>query len=71
MIFTLTKGSLMSEETKFEIEELDTWHHALDYFLDLLNGEADLEETRENLLSFRNTKYYTGRNKEYIEIKEK
>lgn len=30
-----------------------------DYLLDVLNWEKTIEELREDLLSFRNTEYYT------------
>jgi len=55
----------------FEEEELKVWRHrAAAYFLDVLNGETSLEEARENLASFRNSKYYTGTKEKYKEIIE-
>ncbi len=55
---------------KFEKEELNAWNYALDYFLDVLNGELSVEEARENLSSFRNNKYYTGTKEEFKKILE-
>jgi len=56
----------MTEPIKFEKEELDAWHeYSLDYFLEVLNGEKSLETVREDLSSFRNSKYYTGTKEEF------
>ena len=53
-----------------EKEELRAWGEPDYYFWQVLTGEISLEEMRENLLSFRNTKYYTGTNPEYKKIKD-
>lgn len=56
---------------KIEFEELEAWGiHTDFYFLDVLNGETSLEEARENIKSFRNSKYYTGTKEEYKTIKD-
>lgn len=54
----------------FEKEELNAWNYFPEYFIDLLNGEISLDEIKENLASFRNSKYYTGTNPKYKEIIE-
>ena len=56
---------------KFEKEELLAWNYVEEHFIDLLNGEISLEETRENLASFRNSEYYTGTNDKFKNIEEK
>lgn len=59
----------MSEGIEFE--ELDAWGiHTDSYFLDVLNGDTSLEEARENIKSFRNSKYYTGTKEEYKKIED-
>jgi hypothetical protein len=60
-----------SDKIIFEKAELRAWGYYLDgYFLDVLNGETSLEEARENLSSFRNSKHYTGSDPKYKEIIE-
>ena len=55
---------------KFEIEEFVAWcGHAETYFLEVLNGEKTIETAREDLASFRNSKYYTGTNEEFKQEK--
>ena len=50
----------MTKPIKFEEEEFGAWHgYALYHFLEVLNGEKSLETAREDLASFRNSKYYT------------
>lgn len=54
------------EKLDIEIEELKVWkYYALEHFLDVLNGDKSVEEAREDILSFRNSEYYTGTNPEY------
>lgn len=54
-----------------EKEELRVWNTYIeDYFLDVLNGDTSLEEARENIKSFRNTKQYTGTNPIFKKIKK-
>lgn len=69
---TMPKTTKLNEEVKFDFEkdELNTWNYFPEYFIDLLNGEITLDEIRENLASFRNSKYYTGNNKKYKSIIE-
>ena len=51
-----------------EKEELRAWNYAIDHFLEVLNGEKSVETAREDILSFRNSKYYTGTKSEYKSI---
>lgn len=61
----------MGEKLDIEKEELDAWNgHQDSYFLDVLNGETSLDEARENIMSFRNSKYYTGTQEKYKSIIE-
>lgn len=55
---------------KIEIEELKAWDYALDYFIDVLNRDLSIDEARKNILSFRNSEYYTGTKGKYKKIKE-
>lgn len=49
-----------------EMEELKAWGSYSDsYFLEVLNGEKSLETAREDIKSFRNSKWYTGTKEEY------
>jgi len=58
----------MTKPIKFEEEEFGAWHgYALYHFLEVLNGEKSLETVREDLASFRNSKYYTGTKEELKE----
>lgn len=58
-------------DDKIEESELAAWGgHQDSYFLDVLNGETSLEEARENIKSFRNSKYYTGTLEQYKKIIE-
>ena len=51
---------------KIKIEELSAWKpYIKDYFLDVLNNPHLIKEFREDILSFRNTKYYTGVENKY------
>ncbi len=59
------------EIDKFEIDELLAWGFILEqFFLDVLNGELPIKECRENLSSFRNSRFYTGSNPKYKKIIE-
>jgi hypothetical protein len=55
----------------FEEIELNTWSDdGIKYYLfQLLNKEYTVEELREDLKSFRNTKHYTGSKPEFKELK--
>jgi len=55
---------------KFEKDELLAWHYQEEYFIDVLNGERTVQKCREDLASFRNTKYYTGSNPKYKKLIE-
>ena len=60
-----------SEELdKFEQDELEAWGYQKQYFIEVLNGELPIQECRENLASFRNSRYYTGSNPKYKKIIE-
>lgn len=48
-----------------EREELKVWNEPDYYFWQVLTGEVTLEEMRDNLLSFRNSVYYSGTNPKY------
>jgi hypothetical protein len=65
----MNQSELKGEE-KFEIEELSAWKYRDMHFLDVINGEVSLEECRESLASFRNSKYYTGTQEKFKTIKE-
>ena len=54
---------------QIEIEELNAWEYLEENLLDILNKEYNLEEAIEDIKSFRNTKYYTGTNKQFKKIK--
>ena len=55
----------------FEKEEMYAWNgHEGYYFLEVLNGEKSLDTAREDLASFRNSKYYTGTKEEFKTIME-
>lgn len=54
----------------FEKDELMVWSYRDDYFIDVLNGELSVEEARENLASFRNTRNYKGNNPKFMEVKD-
>lgn len=58
-----------NNEKKIEIEELDAYGDSAIryYFWQLLVGEMTLEEAIENVIGFRNTRWYTGTN---IKLKE-
>ncbi len=58
----------IKEEDKIEAEELNAWNYLSDRLLDILNGEYDLTQAREDIKSFRNTEYYTGTNDKYKAI---
>lgn len=59
------------EYLDIEIEEFRAWNgYESDYFLEVLNGEKSLKQAREDILSFRNSKYYTGTNPKYKEVKD-
>ncbi len=54
-----------------EIEEFKAWHGNTEYYLlEVLNGNKSLEEFKEDLLSFRNSEFYTGTKEEYKIIKD-
>ena len=54
-----------------EIEEFKAWSgHTEYYLLEVLNGKKSLEEFKEDLLSFRNSEFYTGTKEEYKIIKD-
>ena len=49
-----------------EEEEFKAWNgHEVYYMVQVLNGEKTISEFKEDLLSFRNSEYYTGTNKKY------
>ena len=55
-----------------EYEEFKAWNgNALYYLLEVLNGEKSIETLKEDLLSFRNSTYYTGTNDTYKQIYDK
>lgn len=56
--------------TDFEKDELNAWNCLEEYVIDLLNEELTLNEFKENLASFRNSRFYTGNNPKYKEIIE-
>ena len=65
----------MNDTQIFESEELDVWNESVFYgdgrisvLLELLNGEVSLEDVREDLSSFRNSKYYRGTNPDFEKI---
>ncbi len=61
-----------SEDKPITKEELGAWGgYVDDYFCEVLNGEKSAEKAKEDLLSFRNSKWYTGDDSEFQEIKEK
>lgn len=61
----------MTVEDKIEEDELIAWNnHMAGYLLDILNGDYDLEQAREDIRSFRGTEYYTGSNPKYLTQKE-
>lgn len=52
-----------------EPEELDVWgSHSNHYFWEVLSGEKSLETARDDILSFRNSEYYTGNNPDYQKL---
>lgn len=53
---------------EIQVEELRAWSDPEYHFLELLNGNITLEETLENILSFRNSKFYTGNEPEFMVI---
>ena len=56
------------DEEIIEKEELKVWQPYIeDHFVDILNGEKPVEVAREDLLSFRNTKHYTGTKTKFLE----
>ena len=66
----MTENNTVEELEKFEKDELLAWNYQAEYFIDVLNGELSIQECRENLASFRNSKYYTGSNPKHKEIIE-
>lgn len=60
----------MEGEDRIEIEELEVWNYQKERLLDLLNGDVSVEQSVEDIKSFRNSIYYTGTNPDYKIVKE-
>ena len=60
----------MEEIKDIEEDELNSWGNSSlrFYVIQVLNGEETLEQFKENLLSFRNSEFYTGNNEKYKTI---
>ena len=55
---------------EIKIEELEAWGYLDLKLVDILNKEYDLDEAIEDIKSFRNSKWYTGTEDKFKEIKD-